>query len=95
MRDRHPTQCWDNPSALEVEALYPAIVRLADCIVASELFLKNGNLGLIIVQGKHVLTDTLLYEAAGELTFWLNQDDLDLCKLRHLKARGFGSSLTR
>ena len=43
--------------------------------------------GIIIVQGRHVMSDAVLRAAAGDMTFWLHQDDLDQCMMRYLKAR--------
>ena len=75
------------PSALEVEALYPNIVRVAERITSSKDVADNKGVGIIIVQGRHVMSDAVLRAAAGDMTFWLHQDDLDQCMMRYLKAR--------
>ena len=39
-------------SALEVEALYPNVVRVAKRITSSKEFADNKGVGIIIVQGR-------------------------------------------
>ena len=49
--------CWDNPTALAVEALYPSIVRSANTILNGDVFKRNGGVGIIVIQGRHVMSE--------------------------------------
>ena len=79
--------CLDNPTDLAVEALYPCIVRSANTLINSDVYKRNGGVGIIVIQGRHVMSDALLRETAGDLTFWLGQEN-DVCQVRNLRSRG-------
>ncbi len=85
LQNDEPTTCAGCPSSLDVWSLYPAIYDAIANIVASQMYAENGNNGLIIVQGRRVISDTLLVRDAN-FWIWLDQDDLDICKIRYLSS---------
>ncbi len=80
------TVCIDCPKAFDVRALYKAIEAIVDNIACSTLYQASGNNGLIIVQGRHVMTDPTLIEEAN-YSIWLDQDNMDPCAIRYLTAK--------
>ena len=77
--------CVDCAESLDAWALYPAIHDAVRNITNSKLYTDNGPNGLIIAQGRHVLTDAILLEDA-QYSIWLDHD-VDICKIRYLNNR--------
>ena len=75
--------CVDCAESLDVYALYPAIHDAVRNLTNSKLYTDNGFNGLIIAQGRRMLTDAILLESA-QYTIWLDQFDIDICKIRYL-----------
>ena len=79
--------CYDCPLALDIWVLCPAIHDEACDIACSGMYDDAGTMGVVIVQGAYVIADPLLVREA-DASIWLDQVDLDLCKIRHLIEKG-------
>ncbi len=73
MRVEETRACIACPEALDVSALYNAILAATENIMNSSLYAANNKNGLInFVQGRHVLIDPVLCVAA-DCVIWLDQ----------------------
>ena len=74
------------PGPLDIWSLYPAILDAINTIANSRLYDENGQSGVVIIQGRHVMCDTRLIEESN-CDLWLDQDDIDICIIRYLTGK--------
>ncbi len=80
--------CQTSPESVDADRLTGAINRVVAGLCSSEPFVEGTRRGVVIVEGSFVLAIQRFVDLANEFVYWVNSENLNLCKTWHLKGKG-------